>query len=436
VLVSGAACSPLVSYPEQGPEQAACEDGVDNDLDGQTDCDDPDCASRCNRCGEVQVVETDELGRVCARDCECPDDFVCNPNALDVIDGALAAAPRCAPEPILDDDSFDIAFTVEDFSAPGSDARSGRQNVLGRVRFNGVETGISSAAWDLTSQSITFAAAPETGQRSVLFVFSFPIPSPRPFAAEAVTISDAVEADSLGQVQQRGQFGPVPLGAAIGDLALNQVAVVEASTITFDPVSQVPGGLWRGRYTGRLRGAAGFDRWSACPTDRVYDAEAGACVEPPGDEALFYLACAYRPDAPRGRGEVAFSWQPPWAPRRQSGSSGECAARREDDRLRVRGAVVIGLGVARAWVLELDLPRFSAVADSGLRVGPTEAVAARVWETELSEIDRESALLDLDLGPPDLLIRGRMRIDDQREGPNGRFLGWVRGQVVEPPSAP
>jgi hypothetical protein len=199
-------------------------------------------------------------------------------------------------------------------------------------------------------------------------------------AVEMVTIGDEIEVDSLGQVSQTGQFGPVPSRGA-ADLALNQVAVVESSTIAFDPLDQVPAGYWRGRYSGRLRSAAGFDRWSACRTggDLVYDADTGSCFEPPVDEALFYLACAYRPNASRKLGGIAFSWEPWWGRQRETFSVGECATRREADIVRIRAAVDarVATTASRSWVLELSIPRFSVVSDVGLRVGADADVAAR-----------------------------------------------------------
>src|SRR5690606_5624806 len=47
VAVSG--CSLLFDYPAATPEEGAerCADGVDDDLDGLVDCEDPDCDGHC-----------------------------------------------------------------------------------------------------------------------------------------------------------------------------------------------------------------------------------------------------------------------------------------------------------------------------------------------------------------------------------------------------
>src|SRR5205814_1224255 len=47
LLTSG--CSKLLSYPDADNEssEAACKDGVDNDLNGKIDCSDPSCDGRC-----------------------------------------------------------------------------------------------------------------------------------------------------------------------------------------------------------------------------------------------------------------------------------------------------------------------------------------------------------------------------------------------------
>jgi hypothetical protein len=96
----------------------------------------------------------------------------------------------------------------------------------------------------------------------------------------------------------------------------------------------------------------------------------GDCRPVVDAEAVFYLACAYRVDAVRGLG---------------------------------------------------------GVSSVGLDVG--DEVEAYLWQTTVIEDDRVTPLLDLDLGMPDRRLVGRLRIDDQRQGTDGRFLGWLRGMI-------
>ena len=68
-----------------------CSDGVDNDEDGEVDCDDADCAddSACASIDEVcdDGVDNDEDGDVDCEDADCADDPACLPTDEDCSDG-------------------------------------------------------------------------------------------------------------------------------------------------------------------------------------------------------------------------------------------------------------------------------------------------------------------------------------------------------------
>jgi hypothetical protein len=427
--VVGGACSPLVSFPNLDTESGAltCSDGEDNDLDGQTDCEDPGCDSVCNRCGEVAEPESDELGQVCSRDCECPVNQSCNERARVVVDGPRNGQ-RCAPTPEPPDEGFDIHFIVQSDTPAG-----GLQNVLGTVRFNGDDSPIESATWLPNDSLIDFRGPPEQGQQRVLLLRDFgTIALPRP-ADDLVEVRVADEIESTGEAG--ADFGLVPVGEGGEGLGLNAVGVVTTATLSFEPLAETPAGFWRGRFRGRLRNAVGYDRFGRCTdTDEVYDADLGDC-RPVSllSEALFFLACTYRSQAPRGRGGLSSAWRP-WfdAQDYRLVEEGECAARVEGELVRIRSAVdgTSSFRPVQSHVLELRIPRFRVVSSVGLDVG--DNVQALLWQTMVVEEDRVTPLLDLDLGMPDRELEGRLRIDEQRLGPDGRFLGWVRGTVRTP----
>ncbi len=81
-----------------------CGDGVDNDRDGQTDCDDADCA-----CGATEIcddsIDNDADGRVDCEDsdCDCPDPEVCGDGVDNDGDGlADCDDPDCDCPPMVD----------------------------------------------------------------------------------------------------------------------------------------------------------------------------------------------------------------------------------------------------------------------------------------------------------------------------------------------
>jgi len=427
------ACALVVSFPELETEAGAdaCSDGEDNDLDGLLDCEDLDCGSVCNRCGEVAFPDFDGLGQVCARDCECPEGASCNDRALTVEDGVQTLTARCAREPDTIEEGFDISFLVEAGAPP-----DGRQNVQGRVRFNGIETFIETAAMFPQEGLFDFRGPPEMGLQRAILVFSPLLPTPVRGDSTRLRVADATQVSNPGAV--RGDFGQVPVEGDTSGLSLNQVAVVASSTLSFQPLESSPNGFWQGRYRGRLRSAAGFDRAPGCTGgSSVYDGETGRCREIDPQEALFYLACVFRNDAPapRGLGEVASTWSPFWLLLTQYNfTAGECAGRLEGDVVRIRAAVDerdISVPVD-SYVLDLTIPRFRLVSDVGLQVG--SEVEAVIYRTNLVQSNRSRPLLDVNLdevpaGDRRNLV-GTLRIDDQRSGPEGRFLGWVKGELV------
>jgi cysteine-rich repeat protein len=105
---SGDGCSPACLI--EGVE-TACDDGLDNDLDGLVDCADPDCAQdpACEPVCGTGIVEGDEIcddgnlvdGDGCNSDCY-PEETDCSngidddrDGLVDCMDPDCAAAPAC-----------------------------------------------------------------------------------------------------------------------------------------------------------------------------------------------------------------------------------------------------------------------------------------------------------------------------------------------------
>lgn len=438
VFVGLTGCSPLLGFPDVVSENAlqTCQDGRDNDLDGDIDCDDADCG--CNRCEEFvsEPLTFDVLGQICNESCECmvpigEVDRLCNLEAKKVDGAILRSISRCAPVPTPGEDEFDISFLIEvapDPTNPTIEVTTGAGNVFGQARFDGETANIVSAQWDGFS-GLEFRGPPDDGQQAVLFLFRFQLPQPDPFEKSVIVISDVLSPDAERTGVLSADFGPVPTGGDPSGLRQNQVAVIQTATLTYQPLSDTPEGYWAGHFQGRLRNATAFDR-TTCGGDLVFDADIGTCRVPAFDEVLIYLACAYS-EAPRpGFGEIQWSWKPWWASAIERGNGGECAARREGDVVRIRAVVDRGgLGpqnVSRPWILEIVVPRFRVSDVAGLALDN-----AGMWQTTVG--DDPTPLLDIDLGPPDRSLSGSLRIDDQNFGPGGRFFGWIRAEVAGPP---
>lgn len=446
-MVAGVGCGLLVDLPEEIPENGLwlCQDQLDNDFDGLTDCADDDCD--CNRCPEFveEPPVVDALGQTCERDCECPDGMICNDRARDFgEDSQLYLVSRCAPDADPVEDAFDIHFTMEMTQGEGSGSlvTTGASNVFGRVRLDGTDVTIHSTEWLGGEGEFAFRSPRESNEEQVLFFFLFPRPRPAMNAEARFFIADDIQPlpPAPNETQTKAaDYGPVFSGEDPSDLGQNQRAVVQTGILTFEPLSEVTDGYWRGRVSGELRAATSFDRARTCPArDRkAYDADIGGCAEPAPDQVSFYLGCAFQPTPVRGWGDIAFAWFPWWSSSTipEIGAGGECTAIRDGDRVRLRAQVDgTALGATLDWMLELDLPRFRVVENVGIEIGPELGVTAGIWRR--SRPDGDVSFFDLELGPPDRVVSGQIRIDDIREGPDGRFLGWVNGFLEEPPPAP
>jgi hypothetical protein len=109
----------LVAVDTDCPHESICNDGIDNDQDGATDCDDSDCAtdpvclpeSICN-----DGIDNDQDGATDCDDSDCATDPVCLPESIcndgidndqdgatDCDDSDCATDPVCLPGPGLVD---------------------------------------------------------------------------------------------------------------------------------------------------------------------------------------------------------------------------------------------------------------------------------------------------------------------------------------------
>lgn len=97
------------------PEQGRCNDGVDNDLDGKTDCADSDCDSDPQFCGKPEVcndgVDNDKDGKTDCADSEC------------------ATKPEC----LATDKGFDLILDADDSH------REGNKNIRPTLTAPGTE---------------------------------------------------------------------------------------------------------------------------------------------------------------------------------------------------------------------------------------------------------------------------------------------------------
>ncbi len=93
--------------------EIACADGVDDDLDGLVDCDDPDCGDGCERCADLRDNDGDAL--VDCDDPDCSEAPVCPERChggedddadglVDCADPECATAERCTSPPVSADD--------------------------------------------------------------------------------------------------------------------------------------------------------------------------------------------------------------------------------------------------------------------------------------------------------------------------------------------
>lgn len=104
---------PAVDLTEEPLPESVCDDRLDNDEDGLTDCQDPDCPLECEVCNDLVDNNGDSLTDCadpqCALSEGCPE--FCGNEADDDADGAVdcddpecSEAPRCVEEPTPADD--------------------------------------------------------------------------------------------------------------------------------------------------------------------------------------------------------------------------------------------------------------------------------------------------------------------------------------------
>lgn len=131
---TGPECRDMVDCPED------CTDGVDNDGNGNVDCDDEACAEACAEdCSDG--IDNDDDGAIDCADDECVQDEACLENCTDGVDNDLDGAIDCAdedcdgecPEDCTDmrDNDGDGAFDCEDEDCDGEcpeDCTDGRDN--------------------------------------------------------------------------------------------------------------------------------------------------------------------------------------------------------------------------------------------------------------------------------------------------------------------
>jgi len=125
LFASGGARESLLSSPAAcggSPAAEICDDGIDNDGDGLTDCDDPDCDSdtACQPVAEVcdDGIDNDGDGLTDCDDPDCDSDTACQPVAEicdDGIDNDGDGAVDCAD---ADCDSDTACQPAEECTAP------------------------------------------------------------------------------------------------------------------------------------------------------------------------------------------------------------------------------------------------------------------------------------------------------------------------------
>jgi hypothetical protein len=314
-------------------------------------------------------------------------------------------------------------------AAPGIFSTTGQMNVAGRVRFDGLVTDIRRTNWSGEGNlPFDFRGLPSAGIEETLFFFLVPRPRAEPGQVSSTLISDDIDIASSSQL---ADFGPVAVGADPTGLRLNRRAVVRTATLTLEEGGPEAPGHWRGSLSGVLRSATAFDRARSCPNDRpLYDPDSGSCVTVSLDVATFFLGCSFGQPDLRNRGQLIFVWRPWWAVDVETGAGGECVSVRTEEEIRIRALVdSTTLSSSLPWILEVRLPRFQAVENVALPVSGDSASMALLWQTR--EPEARVPLLEADLGPPDRSFVGFVRIDDIQEGADGRFMAWMRGQVVD-----
>lgn len=441
-------CSVTWEYPDDDEETSfeACTDGIDNDFDGLVDCEEPSCG--CNACGDEGTrlaVEpmSDAMGTFCRRSCECrafalplgssaADNFrVCNPLALvaeDQVDGRCLAVEGLGAdgEALVEEERFSVSFLLEQDDRGGVGIEGSLQNVVGLAQFNGQVFELSRARWQgrgLEFRNLT--------QDSVLEVF---LEERRPEESdERFSVKDRVEIPKGSAL--RAQLGPITDGEMAG---VNQVAIVESSTLTIQRVAGSPE-LVRGRWSGRLRPPAAVDR-----------ARGGSCVEeggifhPDGQicfagdiraDSLFALGCVLDERAGTGTGLLAFWWPAPFSASmlERESANGECVARVSNNtlELRARNSAIQSARFAMRASIPLDVlsPSTTVIATTS-----TTANVPFVHFYRLSDAEKSKPLFSIDFDrPPDgEMETGRIAVEQINYSFPQRFFGWIEGRYGTP----
>lgn len=423
LLLGASACDWVAPFEDGIPveEGPACADGLDNDLDGLGDCDDPSC--RCDGCGGGRAVvppAADGLGAPCSISCACrraaldPTDpadrnlRVCN---LSVETTNQSGEGRCAPvdaldasgEPVVEEGRFWARFVVTPTG----------QNVVGLARFQGQRFAFERALTDLGGRRREL----RTGAGDLVleaFLEDARPADPQPRFA----VGDGIEPGRSDAA--RAQLGPITEGVLGG---VNQIAIVETSTLTLERLDD---GIERGAWRGVLRAPAAVDRarGGRCPPDQVYHPEPQRCFPELDDRAAAFFAfgCVLDPGAPPGAGLLAFWWASPWAEvgSPQVSLGGECVARAEAGELELR--LRNGRTRPPQFVVELALPLDRVAPGTSLTLGPG---SGRVAEVHRGATEGPLFALDLAGAPDARLGEGRVFIEQIRfEGPP-RVFGWL-----------
>lgn len=418
-VVLSAACGLLEGLPDLEAEAspAFCSDGLDNDFDGMPDCRDPSCS--CNRCGEPLSGSPPEdgLGRVCERDCECPEGSRCNLGAwVRASSGGLVAAGRCLSEPSPEDEGFDVHFALE----VEDDRSGGPRNVQGAVRLGGAVRVLTDVRWDSFAPEVSFTGS----DFSALTLQTWPPLRPSSETTR-YRIDDAVVAARSSDLREvflayfAEAFEVIPPGRLPADAR----AMVETATLTFAPLDGRYPMIWRGRLQGRLRPVSGFDRAKLNPCrepNESFEPSSSACRRVEGVRLFFGCPLG---SASEATGRVAYALEP-WSeainPNSEFGGEGECRGLQVGEVYRIRART-------GQWLLDLEIPRALLGPDLGLT-----ALDARFAFLD-PDMTRVPLFEAVGLPPARDLPGARLWIDVFEPGAAGRVFGWLISGVPEVP---
>jgi hypothetical protein len=439
VAALAAACSALIEFPEAERESdfTTCSDGIDNDFDGLVDCPaEPDC--NCNRCGEAFIEVTDELGRVCAEDCECREGDACN-----------EAVGRC----LETSEGLGAREFFASFRVPIVDNRFPRESAVGNfsgaVRAEGQQFAFTRMI--LEDNQLSFETQAEFGTRSALVLQTF-VPFGSPLEENVVygplenepqifRMDDRLSASGRGAEPGvlRSDFAYV-VRDIDDDLEVSQRLTLQSGVLRFEPLDELPEGIWSGAFEGQLRPSTAFDRArsASCSEDEVYDPDRDRCAVLEPDDAYFFLGCVLDPSGNPFSGELVYRWIPFWQEQPQRDNNTACVAQERSDgsiSVRALGGTTTGI-----WILALEIPEFQAI---DLRAFQTEdldneedAVLHRLFPVPGGRAGLPS-LFEIDLFDDDVVrerrvVRAQVTIDLLSRGDIQRLLAWVEVDRFEP----